>query len=107
MMNMNGAVVTLDLNVIDKVLDAAVFELHDRLQRELHDINEHIRSAHLAALRGDLEDQHYLGLCRANTGRESLAKVALSLADAIHAKFHVAEAIKRQEVVVVKNQTPA
>ena len=105
MMDMNGAVVTLDLSVIDKALDSAVFELHDRLQRELNDISENIRSAHRAKLRGDTEDQHYLGLCRANTGRESLVAVAESLANAINAKFHVAEAIKRQEVVVVK--TPA
>jgi len=46
-----------------------------------------------------------LGLCHANTGRESLVRVAQNLSEAIHAKFHVAEAIKRESVVVVK--TPA
>jgi hypothetical protein len=103
-MNMNGQTVTLDLNKINKVLDSAVFELHDRLQRELGKINEEIRSAHIAESRGESQ-QHYLGLCHANTGRDSLVRVAQNLSEAIHAKFHVAEAIKRESVVVIK--TPA
>jgi len=103
-MEMCGQSVTLDLNQINAVLDSAVYELHDRLQRELGKINEEIRTASIALSRGQ-SHEHYLGLCHANTGRDSLVRTAQKLSDAIHAKFHVAEAIKRDEVVI--KRTPA
>jgi len=103
-MNMNGQTVTLDLNKINAVLDSAVYELHDRLQRELGKIKDEIRTAHIALSRGD-SHAHYLGLSHANTGRDSLVRTAQNLSEAIHAKFHVAEAIKRDEVIIQK--TPA
>ncbi len=103
-MDMNGQSVTLDLNQINAVLDDAVYELHDRLQRELSKINEEIRTASIELSRGD-SHAHYLGLSHANTGRDRLVRTAQKLSDAIHSKFHVAEAIKRDEVII--KRTPA
>lgn len=105
-MNMNGSIVTLDLVQINGVLDSAVTVLHDRLQDQLRTANEEIRSAAIAQHKGD-EHGHYLGLCHANTQREYFVRTAQQLSEAIHAKFHVAEAIKRGEVVCRFSQTPA
>lgn len=103
-MNMNGSQVTLDLSQINGVLDSAVTVLHDKLQDQLRTMNEEIRAAAIAQMKGD-NHSHYLGLSHANTQREYLLRTAQQLAEAVHAKFHVAEAIKRDEVVVIK--TPA
>jgi hypothetical protein len=94
-MDMSGCRVTLDLNVIDAVLDNAVYESQNRLHRELQRIQEEMSGAHDALRQGNSHG-HYLGLCHANTARESLVRAAQNLADAIHVKFHVAEAITGQ-----------
>ena len=103
-MNMNGSQVTLDLSQLNGVLDSAVSVLHDKMQDQLRTMNEEIRSAAIAQHKGDGHG-HYLGLCHANTQREYLLRTAQQLAEAVHAKFHVAEAIKRDEVLFLK--TPA
>ena len=103
-MNMNGSQVTLDLSQINGVLDSAVTVLHDKLQDQLRTMHGEIQEAAIAQHKGDGHG-HYLGLCHANTQREYFLRTAQQLAEAIHAKFHVAEAIKRDEVLIVK--TPA
>jgi hypothetical protein len=99
-MEMSGSKVTLDLSMIDAVADCAVAELSNNLQERLRNITEEIRSAAIAKSKGD-SHAHYIGLCHANTQREYLERTARQLAEAIHVKFHVAEAIKRDEVEVV------
>lgn len=103
-MDMVGYQVTLDLNQINGVLDSAVMVLNDKLQDKLRTLNDEIRSASSAQHKGD-NHGHYLGLCHANTQRENMVRTAKQLGEAVHAKFHVAEAIKRDEVLFVK--TPA
>lgn len=103
-MNMNGSQVTLDLGQINGVLDSAVTVLHDKLQDQLRTMNDEIRAAAIAQHNGDSQG-HYLGLCHANTQREYFLQTAQQFAAAVHAKFHVAEAIKRDEVLFIK--TPA
>lgn len=98
---MSAGTVTLDLNALSQVLGTAVRVAKDNLYRDMTEIQNDLEASARAGANGDWET-HYRKLCNANTHREYVVSSAKQYADAVEAYFHVCEAIKREEVEIVK-----
>jgi len=99
--DMCAGTVTLDLVQLKQVVGCAMSNARNELDRVEAEIRSLIEQACTAERKEDTHE-HYRLLCNANTSREYLARYARQYSEAIQAYFHICEAIKREEVKIVK-----
>lgn len=92
--DLNGQTVTLDLEQLKKVLEAAMYTAKLEVERQSKEIEDALFAA--SATKSDVGS--YQQLNRANCAREYLVRATVAYSDALEAYYHVVEATRREEV---------
>ena len=106
-----GDEATIDLFALKSVLEQAVANAKNELQRQEREIQDHFEVAFRSKFDktnklGKYNGDEYSALCAANTHREWLVNAAIAYSDAIQAYFHIVEAIKRDEIKIYRGSDP-
>ena len=99
--DISAGTVTLDLAQLRTVCAIAMRNTRMGINRMENDVLNQLDLAHRAERGGD-EQEHYIRLSAANASAQRLSEFALEYAAAVQAYFHICEAIKREEVKIVK-----
>jgi hypothetical protein len=101
--DMSAGKVTLDLPSLKDILGYSTYRAKCDLQNDIRDISDEFEKAFRAEMKNDKQENYY-SLCHAHTHREYLLNAANHYADCIEAYFHVCEAIKRDETIIIKQR---